>query len=146
MRMRIHIREEVDLSTQEQMNQVNPIYRTRFYSDCIRVFQGGGAGPQRSLAPMTVASSSGVRFSELAGTSAGSIVAALLAAGAEPEFLLKRLTQLNFPTLFSRNLRARLSRLYRRSLNSSDICRFKVLPLTGLVTRSLWWTLFFGRY
>ena len=131
MRMRIHIPRRVDLSTQEQMNQVNPIYRTRFYSDCIGVFQGGGCRAAAFAGAYDGSFKLGVRFSELAGTSAGSIVAALLAAGAEPEFLLKRLTQLNFPTLLEKPTRSTFSAV------SKVVKLFRHVPFKGATVDSL---------
>src|SRR6266480_4781131 len=80
----------------------NSIYRTRFYSDCIGVFQGGGCRAAAFAGAYDAAFKLGVRFSEVAGTSAGAIVAALLAAGAEPAFLLAKLKALNFPLLLVR--------------------------------------------
>lgn len=78
------------------------IFKTRFYSDCIGVFQGGGCRAAAFGGAYDAAFKLGVRFSEVAGTSAGSIVAALLAAGAEPDYLLKKLTELNFPALLEK--------------------------------------------
>ena len=63
------------------------IYRTRFYSDCIGVFQGGGCRAAAFAGAYDAAFKLGVRFSEVAGTSAGAIVAALLAAGADAAYL-----------------------------------------------------------
>lgn len=81
------------------MNAANAIYKTRFYSDCIGVFQGGGCRAAAFGGAYDAAFKLGVRFSEVAGTSAGSIVAALLAAGADPAFLLNKLATLNFTAL-----------------------------------------------
>src|SRR6266567_1055362 len=72
------------------------VHQTRFYSDCVGVFQGGGCRAAAFAGAYDAAFTLGVRFSEVAGTSAGSIVAALLAAGAEPQFLLSKLTELDF--------------------------------------------------
>jgi predicted acylesterase/phospholipase RssA len=102
------------------------IYQTRFYSDCFGVFQGGGCRAAGFAGAYAAAHKFGVRFSAVAGTSAGSIIAALLAAGSEPEFLLKKVRDLDFNSLLvpvSRPLfvgRARLGFLkwipYRRKL------------------------------
>ncbi len=72
------------------------IYRTQFYSDCLGVFQGGGCRAAAYAGAYEAAHQLGVRFSEVAGTSAGAIVASLIAAGAEPPHLLKTLRTLVF--------------------------------------------------
>jgi len=88
------------------MSTNSPIYKTRFYSDCIGVFQGGGCRAAAFAGAYDAAFKLGVRFSEVAGTSAGSIVAALLAAGAEPAFLLDRLEKMNFAQLLAKPTRS----------------------------------------
>ncbi len=75
------------------------VHQTRFYSDCVGVFQGGGCRAAAFAGAYEAAFGLGVRFSEVAGTSAGSIVAALLAAGAEPGFLTSKLRVLDFNTM-----------------------------------------------
>jgi predicted acylesterase/phospholipase RssA len=91
------------------MNENSPIYKTRFYSDCIGVFQGGGCRAAAFGGAYDAAFKLGVRFSEVAGTSAGSIVAALLAAGADPTFLLAKLEKLDFPSLLVKPTRSTFS-------------------------------------
>lgn len=88
------------------MNESSPIYKTRFYSDCIGVFQGGGCRAAAFGGAYEASFKLGVRFSEVAGTSAGSIVAALLAAGADPAFLLDKLKKLKFPSLLVKPTRS----------------------------------------
>ena len=88
------------------MNEGSPIYKTRFYSDCIGVFQGGGCRAAAFGGAYDATFKLGVRFSEVAGTSAGSIVAALLAAGADPAFLLAKLKTLDFPSLLVKPTRS----------------------------------------
>ena len=85
------------------------IFKTRFYSDCIGVFQGGGCRAAAFGGAYDATFKLGVRFSEVAGTSAGSIVAALLAAGAEPDYLLRKLSELNFPSLLEKPDRSTFS-------------------------------------
>lgn len=72
------------------------IYRTRFYADCAGVFEGGGCRAAAYAGAYSAAYRHGVRFSEVAGTSAGAIVAALIAAGADPDYLLNELRELDF--------------------------------------------------
>jgi len=88
------------------MNESSPIYKTRFYSDCIGVFQGGGCRAAAFAGAYDATFRLGVRFSEVAGTSAGSIIAALLAAGADPAFLLSKLKTLSFPALLVKPMRS----------------------------------------
>lgn len=88
------------------MNETSPIYRTRFYSDCIGVFQGGGCRAAAFAGAYEAAFKLGVRFSEVAGTSAGSIIAALLAAGADPEFVLSKIKTLDFLKLLVKPTRS----------------------------------------
>jgi predicted acylesterase/phospholipase RssA len=75
------------------------IYQTRFYSDCFGVFQGGGCRAAGFAGAYAAAHKLGVRFSAVAGTSAGSIVASLLAAGSEPTYLLQKVRALDFESL-----------------------------------------------
>jgi predicted acylesterase/phospholipase RssA len=75
----------------------NPNHETtRFYSDCIGVFQGGGCCAAAFAGAYEEAYQRGVRFNQLAGTSAGSIAAALIAAGANPKYVLEKLGGLDF--------------------------------------------------
>lgn len=80
----------------DAIDQDTAIYRTRFYSDCSGVFEGGGRRAAAYAGAYSAAYRHGVRFSEVAGTSAGAIVAALIAAGAEPDYLLSELRELDF--------------------------------------------------
>jgi predicted acylesterase/phospholipase RssA len=60
---------------------------TAFFDACLGAFQGGGCRAAAYAGAVRRADEAGVRFTELAGTSAGSIVAALLGAGATPDRL-----------------------------------------------------------
>lgn len=62
---------------------------TKYFDNCLAVFQGGGCKAISYVGAYKEAQARGVIFNELAGTSAGSIVAALIAAGASPEDLEK---------------------------------------------------------
>ena len=73
--------------------------QTRFFQTCFGVFQGGGCRGAAFVGALDEAMARGIGFAGVAGTSAGSIVAALLGAGATPEFLHKALTDLVFPDL-----------------------------------------------
>lgn len=61
--------------------------KTVHFKNSLGVFQGGGCKAIAFIGAFEEARSRGVYFSELAGTSAGSIFAALIAAGATPEYL-----------------------------------------------------------
>lgn len=61
------------------------ISKATYFSNSIGVFQGGGCKAIAYLGAYKVAHKRGIMFSELAGTSAGSIFAALIAAGASPD-------------------------------------------------------------
>jgi predicted acylesterase/phospholipase RssA len=56
--------------------------QTRFFRTCVGVFQGGGCRGAALAGAYQEAVARGVTFAEVAGTSAGSIVAALIGAGA----------------------------------------------------------------
>lgn len=58
---------------------------SRYFNSCKGVFQGGGCKAIAYIGAYKRAYERGVFFSELAGTSAGSIIAALIAAGAKPK-------------------------------------------------------------
>lgn len=75
--------------------------RTRFFQACRGVFEGGGTRGAAHVGAYQAAIQSGVHFSEVAGTSAGSIVAALVGAGASPDYLLKTVAGLRFSELLS---------------------------------------------
>ena len=72
------------------------------YEDCIGVFQGGGCRTAAYAGAYSAAIERGVNFTEVAGTSAGAIAAALVAAGASPEELETMLTSLDFKTFLKR--------------------------------------------
>ena len=71
---------------------------TKYFTSCKGVFQGGGCKAIAYIGAYKTAYERGVFFSELAGTSAGSIIAALIAAGAKPEYLEKVVKDLDFKT------------------------------------------------
>ncbi len=70
--------------------------RTRYFQSTLGVFQGGGCRAAAFAGAYAVAQQAGVSFVEVAGTSAGSIAAALVAAGASPTQLETMLKQLDF--------------------------------------------------
>jgi predicted acylesterase/phospholipase RssA len=70
--------------------------QTKFFKSTLGVFQGGGCRAAAFAGAYEVAVKRGVRFTEVAGTSAGSIVAALIGASATPDQLLTSVTNLDF--------------------------------------------------
>lgn len=60
---------------------------TKYFDNCLAVFQGGGCKAIAYIGAYKEAKKRGVIFNEVAGASAGSIIAALIAAGATPNFL-----------------------------------------------------------
>ncbi len=69
---------------------------TKYFSNCKAVFQGGGCKGIAYIGAYRAAYERGVFFSELAGTSAGSIIAALIAAGATPDKLEEIVGSIDF--------------------------------------------------
>jgi predicted acylesterase/phospholipase RssA len=69
---------------------------TRFFRSAAGVFQGGGCRAAAFVGAFQESIRRGVSFTEVAGTSAGSIVAALVGAGATPEDLGNAIGELDF--------------------------------------------------
>lgn len=69
------------------------------YIDCCGVFQGGGTKAAAYAGAYHEVYKAGIRFHAVAGTSAGSIVAALVGAGACPIFIEQALQELDFQSL-----------------------------------------------
>ena len=74
---------------------------TKYFTSCKGVFQGGGCKAIAYIGAYKKAYERGVFFSELAGTSAGSIIAALIACGAKPEYLEKVVKDIDFKEFIS---------------------------------------------
>lgn len=72
---------------------------SKYFNSCKGVFQGGGCKAIAYIGAYKRAHERGVFFSELAGTSAGSIVAAMIAAGASPEQIYDIVKKTNFSEL-----------------------------------------------
>jgi predicted acylesterase/phospholipase RssA len=70
--------------------------KTSFFKSCLGVFQGGGCRAAAFVGAYEEAVRSGVSFTEVAGTSAGSIVASLIGAGAAPTDLRGVIAEINF--------------------------------------------------
>ena len=70
--------------------------KTLFFKSCLGVFQGGGCRAAAFVGAYEEAQRSGVSFTEVAGTSAGSIVASLVGAGATPKDLREAIAHMDF--------------------------------------------------
>lgn len=64
---------------------------TIYFSHCWGVFEGGGVRAAAHAGAYAAAREQGITFGRVAGTSGGSIVAALVAAGASPRFISEQL-------------------------------------------------------
>ena len=75
--------------------------KTKYFQNCLGVFQGGGCRASAYVGAYRAAIERGVNFSEVVGTSAGSIIAVLIAAGATVEQIEKSIDELDFQKLIS---------------------------------------------
>lgn len=75
--------------------------KTTYFKNALGVFQGGGCKALALVGAYKEAHKRGVFFSEVAGSSAGAVVAALIAAGAKPEDLEEIINKTDF-SLFKR--------------------------------------------
>ena len=79
--------------------KMNSVPKTVFFTSCRGVFAGGGCRAAAHVGAFEAAVEAGINFSEVAGTSAGSIIAAFVGAGASPEFLRCHCGKLVFSNL-----------------------------------------------
>src|ERR1035438_9113530 len=75
--------------------------RTTFFQHCPMVFQGGGCRAVALAGAYKAALQAGVHATRVAGTSAGSIMAALVGAGATPERILQILSNTPFASFLT---------------------------------------------
>lgn len=75
---------------------MEPDKKSKFLRSCSAVFQGGGCRVAAFAGAYRVASERGLQFTEVAGTSGGAIMAAMIGAGATPEFILSCFKDLDF--------------------------------------------------
>jgi predicted acylesterase/phospholipase RssA len=71
-------------------------FRTQHFANCWGVFEGGGVRAAAFAGAYQAAVEAGISFSRVAGTSAGAITAALIAAGATPKFVTQKLGSKDF--------------------------------------------------
>jgi len=74
---------------------------TIYFSHCWGVFEGGGVRASAHAGAFAAAKAAGITFGRVAGTSGGSIVAALIAAGATSEYVTNALEKTNLSTFLS---------------------------------------------
>jgi len=79
--------------------KMSSVPKTVFFTACRGVFAGGGCRAAAHVGAFEAAVEAGINFSEVAGTSAGSIIAAFVGAGASPEFLRHHCGDLVFSNL-----------------------------------------------
>lgn len=100
--------------------------KTEFFFHCWGVFEGGGVRAAAHAGAYAAAKRAGVTFGRVAGTSGGSIVAALVAAGATPSYLRYHLQQLDFLPLLDKP-------------SNKDSFFERKLPLWARLLRPLTW-------
>ena len=72
------------------------ITTTKYFQNALGVFQGGGCRGAAYVGAYEEALDRGVNFAEVAGTSAGSIIASLIGAGADAKFLTSKIEELDY--------------------------------------------------
>jgi len=75
--------------------------KTKYFQNCLGVFQGGGCKGSAYVGAYKECIKRGVSFSEVVGTSAGSIIAVLIGAGANPSELEEIISEINFEKFLS---------------------------------------------
>lgn len=73
--------------------------RTEYFTSCAAVFEGGGVRGAAYAGAYEAAVDAGIRFNRVAGSSAGSIAAAFIAAGGTSEAVKAKLLEFNFASL-----------------------------------------------
>ncbi|AYQ26572.1 MULTISPECIES: patatin-like phospholipase family protein [unclassified Polaromonas] len=76
--------------------------KSELFVHCWGVFEGGGVRAAAHAGGFAAAKRAGITFGKVAGTSGGSIVAALVAAGATPGYLRQHLQELDFVPLLDK--------------------------------------------
>jgi len=72
---------------------------TEYFTSCVAVFEGGGVRGAAYAGAYAAAIEAGIRFNRVAGSSAGSIAAAFIAAGGTPETIATKLLELDMASL-----------------------------------------------
>jgi predicted acylesterase/phospholipase RssA len=100
--------------------------KSEFFVHCWGVFEGGGVRAAAHAGGFAAAKRAGITFGKVAGTSGGSIVAALVAAGATPGYLRQHLQELDFLPLLDQP-------------NKEEIFFTSRLPLWARTLRLMTW-------
>ncbi len=107
--------------------------RTLFFETCLGVFQGGGCRAAAFAGALSEVSARGVNFSGVAGTSAGSIVAALIAGGGTDSQIASLLADLDFKNFLTPP--APIPNAISKSLRFGSLLLTAVKPEAGVVIR-----------
>lgn len=97
-----YVSHALELLAQIRQGNLGGRPKTDYFFHCWGVFEGGGVRAAAHAGAFTAAKRAGVRFGRVAGTSGGSIVAALVAAGSTPAYLRKHLEELDFESLLDK--------------------------------------------
>ena len=87
--------------------------KTFYFANCMAAFEGGGVRGAAYAGAYEAAVDAGIRFSRVAGSSAGAVIASLIAAGASPASLKRRMLETDFMALTA--LAAREAAPFKRS-------------------------------
>lgn len=102
----------------------------KYFTNCIAVFQGGGCKAIAYIGAYEKAYNEGVFFSELAGTSAGAVIAALIAAGSSPDYLKKIVKEMDFTSF---KCPCGKNSWWQRAIETWFILKQKELTLRGKI-------------
>jgi hypothetical protein len=81
---------------------VGAVQRTRFFSNCLGVFEGGGVRTAAFAGAYAAAHEAGIAFTKVSGTSGGAIAAAFIATGAAPAAIKRQLFSVDLGALARR--------------------------------------------
>jgi predicted acylesterase/phospholipase RssA len=73
--------------------------KTEYFTNCVAVFEGGGVRGAAYAGAYKGAVAAGIRFNGVAGSSAGAIAAALIAAGGTPDAIAAELLKTDLSML-----------------------------------------------
>ncbi len=85
--------------------------KTKYFQNSLAVFQGGGCKGIAYAGVLKACEEFGIKFSEVVGVSAGSIIAVLVAAGARYQDILKNLEKLDLSHIYKSKTKNKLSNM-----------------------------------
>ena len=109
--------------------------RTRYFKSCLGVFEGGGVRGSALAGAYASAVASGISFERVAGTSAGSIVASVIATGVEPNFVLDKLKATDFKQFLTKPVSS--ERAYRSGFGQRSLRKLSIGKSRSLLTISV---------